>query len=467
MTRSRIGLLASALAGLALPTAAQTPPPRPIAALDTLLDPPSVSLPPGTRAVASVQDGAASSPPPTVAQPGQPVGLPTLNGEVRAKPPLDLVMAEIERGIDQASTDDAPRVEASLALRGRSEPNGLPSLYDLTAPLQASYALAGYGRLQLAVTPEYLGSARSTANAADFGTNPLAAPRSALRQGQASATGVGLDLGFSDRFATADFGATPLGFQGINAVGGVEFAPELAPGLTLRATLDRRAVTDSLLSYSGERDPRTGASWGSVTRDHGHVQLEGSAGSLTYTLGAGGGLLTGQNVRDNTQADAGAGFSIAIWRSGGQELRAGLDLTYAAYRRNLQNFSFGSGGYFSPQSFVAGLIPITYRQSVSPELKVSLGGSLGVQSFREASAPVFEQSGLQQTLLAEARLRPGTATALPGTHSTGPAGGAHAGIDYRAVGNLHVGAEAGFDRTGNFTEGTGMVYARYVFGDGG
>ena len=47
--------------------------------------------------------------------------------------------------------------------------------------------------------------------------------------------------------------------------------------------------------------------------------------------------------------------------------------------------------------------------------------------------------------------------------STGLSGGAHADIDYRWLPNLHVGAKAGFDRSGNFTEGTGVVYARYVF----
>ena len=52
-----------------------------------------------------------------------------------------------------------------------------------------------------------------------------------------------------------------------------------------------------------------------------------------------------------------------------------------------------------------------------------------------------------------------------GFHGTGPAGGAHADVDYRVTSNLHIGGRVGFDSTGNFTEGTGLVYARYVFND--
>ncbi len=40
-----------------------------------------------------------------------------------------------------------------------------------------------------------------------------------------------------------------------------------------------------------------------------------------------------------------------------------------------------------------------------------------------------------------------------------------ADIDYRLTPNFHIGASAGFDKSGDFTEGTGLLYARYVFND--
>ncbi len=435
-------------------------------ALDAFINPPAASVPRGTRPVTTVQDGLGSNPFRTAPQatPDEPDSLPTLPGEVQAKQPPDAITAEIDSSINEVSSDVAPTASASLSLRGRSGPSGLASLYDLTAPLEATYSPGGYGRLKLAVTPEYLDAGNTAANnLAQFGTNPLAPAGTALRHGASSAAGVALALGYSYGDASADIGTTPLGFQLTNVVGGVELAPHLTDGLTLRATLDRRAVTDSLLSYGGETDARTGASWGGVTRDHAHLQLEGAKGGTTYYAGAGGGLLTGQNVRTNTEIDAGAGFGVPVWSTGSQEIRTGLDLVYFSYDRNLQNFTFGSGGYFSPQNFVAGLIPITYRQTVSPDLSFSVGGSLGVQSFSEKSTPVFQEGGLQQSLLGLAALQPGTTTTLSGTQTTGLSGGAHAEIDYRALQQLHIGAKAGFDRSGNFTEGTGLVYARYVF----
>ena len=439
---------------------------EPAPGLDALINQPAAPQPPGWRAVQKVQDGPVQPARPDMA-PDAAGSLPTLRSEVRPQPPLDPVMAEIDRRINEAPSDVAADVTVSLALRGRSEPGGLASLYDLSAPVQATYSPAGFGTLTLGITPETLLPGSASSALEGFGSNRLAPAGSLLRQGQSGVTGVGLSLGARYQFASADIGTTPLGFLLTSVVGGVTLAPPLGTGLVLRATLDRRAVTDSLLSYAGEKDPRTGLGWGGVTRDGAHVQLEGSSGPTTYYAGGGGGLLTGQNVRRNTEVDAGAGFSVPVWSTGAQEIRTGLDVSYSSYGRNLQSFSFGSGGYFSPQDFYSGLIPLTYRQTVSPALRFSLGGTLGVQSYTERSTPAFQQAGLQQQLLALAAAVPATATTLAGSHSTGVAGGAHGEVEYRALQHLHVGLQASLDHTGNFTQGTGVVYARYAFSEGG
>ena len=379
---------------------------------------PSPVLAPASRPVRSAQEGGpipVGNPfrPSGQATPDEPAGLPGLGRPARTR--ADPVLAEIDRTAEQINTEMAPQVNASVALRGRSGPTGLASLYDLSAPVEATYSPGGYGRLKVTATPEYLNTGNTSSNNRQFfGTNPLAATGASLQRGDPNAAGVAVGLGYSVGIASADVGTTPLGFRLASVVGGLELAPQLAPDLTLRATAERRAVADSLLSYGGERDTLTGRSWGGVTRDHAHLQLEGAVHDVSYYVGAGGGVLTGQNVRSNTEVDAGAGFSLPVWRRGDSEVRAGLDLVYFAYSRNLQNFTFGSGGYFSPQTFVAGLFPVTFRQTVSPDLVWSIGGSLGVQTFNERSTPVFQDSTLQGALLATAAVRPGTITTLWG-----------------------------------------------------
>jgi hypothetical protein len=143
-----------------------------------------------------------------------------------------------------------------------------------------------------------------------------------------------------------------------------------------------------------------------------------------------------------------------------------MDLVYFGFDKNLGNFTLGNGGYFSPQQFFAALFPVNYKQQLTPDLSYSVGGSVGVQTFRAKSQLVFPNDPQRQSALDQlATTSTGVTTRYAGFKDTGVAGGAHADIDYRLTENLHIGARAGFDRSGNFTEGTGLVYARYVFND--
>ena len=441
-----------------------------------LAPPPGLAAPASIPAAAPADLGATnfsnpfrSSPSPTQDEPNSaPGGILGLSGTTVARQPVDPLTADIDRSIEQVSADVAPRLDGSLVFRGRSGDAGLGELFDLEAPLEASFSPAGYGRLKVQVTPTALFAGQiSRVNEALFGNNPLAPAGTTFRKSRdQDAYGTGLDVGYAYDFVSADVGTSPLGFKDSQVIGGIEFAPRISNELTVRVLGERRSVTDSLLSFAGQRDPLTGQSWGGVTRNRGHLQLEGTVGTVSYYAGAGGGVLVGDNVKSNTEVDAGAGFSLPVWTTPTQEVRVGLDLVYFGFDRNLNNFTFGSGGYFSPQQFFAALFPVNYKQQLTPDLSYSVGGSVGVQTFRAKSELVFPNDPAQQSALTQlASTNSSVPTRIAGFTDTGVAGGAHADIDYRLTNNLHIGARAGFDKSGNFTEGTGLVYARYVFND--
>ena len=377
----------------------------------------------------------------------------------------DPLTAQINDSIQQIEQETAPRLEGALSIRGRSGAYGLSELFAMEAPVEASFSPNGYGRLKVIITPTvlYAGSANAAGSIAQFGTNPLGAPGPL---GSRYAAGSAFDLSYAYGLTTVDAGATPLGFRTPTVVGGVQFAPKLTDTLTLRAVVERRAVTDSLLAFAGERDGRTGTTWGGVTRNRGHVQLEGAVGQANFYVGAGGGFLLGNNVASNSEIDAGAGVSYPVWHTDTQQVRLGTDLVYFGYDKNLGGFTLGQGGYFSPQQFFAVLFPVTYRDQVTPDLSFGVGGSIGYQVFRSKASLVFPNNpGLQAQLAQRAASGSGATTTIAGIHGAGIAGGFNGEIDYRLYQNLHIGARAGLDRSGNFTEGTGLVYARYMFND--
>ena len=359
---------------------------------------------------------------------------------------------------------------------------GLDALTELTTPMEATYSPGGYGKLKLSVTPTWLSAGtlggnpinqqRFGSNALELASNGTTPVFKGIAPGDQSAQGVGLDLGYTIGSLTADAGVTPLGLREQSVLGGVEYAPALTDNLRLRLTAERRAVTDSLLAYGGAVDPRSGETWGGVTRDHAKANLELTEGLANFYLGGGGETLSGAHVASNTEYEFGAGGNVPVWRDATAEIRAGLDLVYFGYAKNLRYFSLGQGGYFSPQSYMAALIPVTYKDKVSENLSYEIGGSAGFQDYRENASAYFPDDPALQAQLVAQQANPGTAvtgllTQYPSDKASGFTGNAHAAIDYRVSTNLHLGGRFDYEHSGNFDDASGVVYAKYVFSSTG
>jgi hypothetical protein len=374
----------------------------------------------------------------------------------------DPMSADIARAIAAAQAEVAPFLSLGPGYRARTGSTGLDQLNEITSPIVASVSPGGYGRLTVTATPTYLSNGTLGGSIQDqqqFGTLVFggAAP------GGQHAEGVGLSAAYRYRWMAADIGSTPLGFRVENVIGGLELSPEIADGVRLRTTMERRPVTDSLLSYAGTVDPGTGLTWGGVVRTRGHAQLEFTAGLATFYAGGGYSQLTGQNVETNSETELGAGGSYPVYRSGGDEVRAGLDLVYFTYQKNLDFFTLGQGGYFSPQSYFAALIPLSFTRR-QHNLTWTTGGSVGAQSYTENASPVFPNNGaLQARLVNLAASDPTIVTQYPGKTQTGIVGGAHGSIEYQISPSLRVGALLDYQHAGNWSETQASVFARYIF----
>lgn len=427
-----------------------------------------------------------AAPPPGMGMDQQNTAAPgILGGTPYAAPaaPADPLTRDIDQNIASLREEVAPKVQAGVGIRFRTGTPGLDRLTEEFTPLEATYS-PGIGQLKLQVTPTFLQAgnvSRGTSangsltggNLNRFGTLPLYANSvNTPSPGNQSASGVGLDVTYGWKWVSVDLGSTPFGFREQSAIGGVELAPQIANNLVLRITGERRAVTDSVLSYAGTQDPRTGLDMGGVTRNRGHIQLEYSVpNGLNLYAGGGYGYLQGTNVQDNTEGEAGVGGSYPVYTGTDDQLRVGLDLVYFGYQRNLDFFTLGGGGYFSPQSYFAALVPVTYRQTVD-NFTWSIGASLGFQSYHANSSPIFpgNPGGLQtqlETLAANINsFNPNTPiqTRYAGQTDFDFAGGLQAEAEYKITPSFAVGGRAGVQHTGNFTEGGGLVYARYTFG---
>ena len=402
----------------------------------------------------------------------------TSSGVTRPVPPSDdPLLNEIGRQLAEVNDEAAAQMVPNSTFRARSGSNGIERLREFGGGAEASVPVPGLGgELSARAQAVNLDTGRleaSTPNLRRFGTNPLAlsgqggavteAQAAALRPRDTSLTGAALAVAYARNGLTVDVGSTPLGFREGTVLGGVEVTPRLSDTVQLRLRGERRSVTDSILSWSGLRDSASGASFGGVTRTTGRGQLEYFSGRVSGYAGGGYSAINGRNVADNSRVEASAGLGYALHRSPTSELTTGLDVTYLAYEKNLRNFTFGQGGYFSPQTYVNASIPLDYRERVG-DFAYRLGASIGVANFREKSSSVFPNDpDLQAALERQAAGDATVATAYGAQRATTVTAGLRADIEYALTPTLRLGATARYDRSADFNESRALVYARYRF----
>jgi hypothetical protein len=466
-TASSNGIAAQRLQLASLPdaTSSDVEPATPNASIAAAQVKPS-DLGPGAKAIQMAQ--VELMPPPPVGGYQRPVVPYSYSAD-------DSLEAQLDRNLAQVEAQTNPMLIAGVGLRDHGGSNGLDRLTEVGGSFEGSFSPWLTGTARFAVLPVwvYAGSVGSE-NLGQFGANPiLAALGSPLAaSGSQSATGVGLLGSYSYQDFSGQFGTSPLGFPVTNLVGTVAYAPKFWDNtLTLRFEGLRQPVIDSVLSYAGTHASLgaanaatngafgTNSTWGGVVRTGGRFTAFYDNNFYGAYGGAGIASLTGTNVAQNNALDALAGTYFRPWKTDDWAIRVGVALYYASFNKNLDGFTFGQGGYFSPQNYESLTFPVEYTGH-SGNWSWLAALALGVQHFNTDSTPVFPNNPFAQTILAST---PGALTTFSGTSSTGLAINAKGQIEYAIDNSLVLGASASIDNSNSYTEGIGKVYLRKTF----
>ncbi|WP_296651484.1 cellulose synthase subunit BcsC-related outer membrane protein [Paraburkholderia sp.] len=279
-----------------------------------------------------------------------------------------------------------------------------------------------------------------------------------------TATGVALAAGYEFSGANdswrADIGSTPIGFPITSVLGGLQYRHEFSRA-SLSFDLSRRAMTSSLVSYAGGRDPVTGETWGGVVRNSATVRGAQDFGPGTVFTSVSFGLLTGTNVRTNQELRVRSGYDWPFFKRPNQVISSGLTINYWEYSKNEHFYTFGNGGYYSPQSYLSFSIPFNWIGRYR-KLSWELGASVGLSFTNENESPYFPtRPDLQQQ--AVERL---SAARLGSPFFGGGSGGGFsytllAALEYRITPHWVAGGRVSIDRSRDYAPNVGMVYLRY------
>lgn len=280
--------------------------------------------------------------------------------------------------------------------------------------------------------------------------------------GNQTEAGMGVGFGYQGRAFAADIGSTPFGFEITNLVGGLSWTPKLGRNGRFIVAGERRAVTDSLLSYAGVEDPATGDRWGGVTRTGGRLGLTFDNGPLGLYGDLGFYHYDGHNVADNQSVEASLGGYLRPIREDGRELKTGVNVRYMSFDENLSKFTYGHGGYFSPQDYVSLSFPIEYSEDYR-RWTWSATFAPGFQSYSSDAAAFFPTLAEEQfwmEILASSGVIDSAYYAAESESGFGINLGA--GLDYRLSPGLKLGTRLGYDTFGDYSETKASVNLNYT-----
>ncbi len=384
---------------------------------------------------------------------------------------------QAERDLETLESSYSGWLGGTASARYRSGTLGLDRLTDLETTVEASVTLAN--RIRLSVVPRavFLNSgvlnvgafAGATTNVPVLGSFPLNA---AVAPAQQVTNGVGGEFQVAGRNFAAAVGYTPYEFLVQNYTGRVLYKP--ISHLTFYANRD--AVTETQLSYAGLRDPNSvggtvsGNIWGGVLSTGGGIRFDLGDERAGFYITADGADLTGYHVLENNKFEGSLGaYFLAHSFPGVGRIHVGASLFGMHYASNERGLSYGLGGYFSPDAYFLASVPVTFTGRYGNNLHYTIAGSVGVQTFQEASQSFFPlDRGLQTTYdtafgCTAAQISAQTCGYSPINSNTGANYGFNSEAAYRITEHWYAGGFLSANNTNNYNTVTGGFFVRYLF----
>ena len=286
-----------------------------------------------------------------------------------------------------------------------------------------------------------------------FGTMALCQPNCSSALTQQSAAGTGLNVGYEKQGFKADIGTTPIGFLVQNWIGGIRQKADIGP-VGVAVDISRRPMTSTLLSYAGTRDPRTGSTWGGVVATGGTISAsldkgETLGGWTTFRARS----LTGMNVQTNSDTQFMAGLNWRIVNESDRLLTSGLTGMLWGFKKNAGEFTYGQGGYYSPQSYRSLTLPLSYSQRMA-RFSYIVSGTVSTNWSRTDAAPYYPMNADYQSAAGNpfysASSGPGSAYSML------------AAWEYQVSPSLFIGNRIKLERSPYYAPNSAVVYLRFA-----
>ena len=248
-----------------------------------------------------------------------------------------------------------------------------------------------------------------------------------------------------------EIGSTPInGPLAVNPIGRAGIQYRHSSGY-VQGEFYSQSIRESLLSYAGLQDPYVkGREWGRVQETGGSLQIfQGLPNDITLFGKGSYGEVTGVNTARNNHLALVGSISKLFKPEGFEYVTIGPAISYEQWDNNQNHFTYGNGGYFSPQYIIQGIIE---AQALTQEGQNWLAqGSIGAgaQQNQQNDSPYFPMDP-------DGRVFPGEKSST-GIFLVKAEGGVLLCPEWM------IGAKLSYAVTADYNEGFASIYVRYFF----
>lgn len=277
-----------------------------------------------------------------------------------------------------------------------------------------------------------------------------------------TASGVDFGVGYESDDWRFDLGTSPQGFPVSYLVGGIKKTGNIGDGYYM-LDISRRPKTNSLLSYAGAHDPVTGEVWGGVRKNGAEFYGGYDINRLGLFLQGSGHYLDGEKVKSNTTIMGRTGADWSWINDTDMRLTTGFALMYMANGNDQQYYTFGHGGYWSPQDYKSISFPVQWTGRFH-KLSYLLRGSGSYSMSRQDGADFYPTNKQLQLSAASQPLPAGYDSPVYGASSSTAFGYQLTGmLEYQVQDQWYLGARMELARSPYYAPNFMTFYFRYDF----
>lgn len=369
---------------------------------------------------------------------------------------------------------DSPYVEMGAGALHRSGEDGTGNLDLLHLPsVTASYTVGGVHNFKVSATRISMYSGTLDKCVTQIGSFPDQRFENICRANTKNLSLAKQELQNAvelEFFYRKDGWFSPFFGLGITPIsGGVEPTITFTGGFTQQTkfgywTLEgySKPVRQSILSYTGINDPYHGTlnsafnlgenfEWGRVLRTGLKASLFYRFNDMWSFFGSiDNAWLHGKNVADNATISVSTSLARNFAIPGFDYFSVGPLFSYQHFNKNLNHFTLGQGGYFSPENYYNIGLGVNFLTDEGRDFIIKGRFSAGFQSIDESSSPWFPLHNASLGSYSSAR-------------NSGEA------LDFEVKGvwlaqsNIQIGGGASFNKTNGYQDYVGGVFVRYTW----